>query len=271
MVIVALLLILSMVQVMENARKVARIDYSTTGWATGRGVIRRRPRQPVRRYARVPRAARGYLRTGGRYARFGAPYSALRPELKYKDVGLTLPATVAGGAASSSAATGLIVPMAVGSDVGLRIGRKIMITRIYIRGTAALPAGGTGQDVWCLYVVQDTQCNGSNPTVGQVFNTTVGTPIIGDMLRQLDNSNRFKILAARIVKLDANADGSTAGTYDGDICKLNMCIKCKIPISYGGNTGTLSEVMSNNIFLIWGGQNLVSSFLGSMRIRYYDC
>jgi len=144
----------------------------------------------------------GFTRRVGNYGRYGITGRRGRaPEQKYQDVVLTLAAST--GSASATLATGCITQVGTGTDVNQRIGRKILVKSIQIKGDVSLGAGATPQDVFHIYVVQDTQANGAYATISDVFNTA-GT-YIGHAMRNLANSSRFKILAHRFVDMDANA------------------------------------------------------------------
>lgn len=153
-----------------------------------------------RRFPRRGRVASGFTRRIGNYGRYNGP-ARLKPELKYQDVILTLAAST--GTTSSTLATGCITQMAGGTDVNQRVGRKITVKSLHVKGDVSLGAGATPQDVFHIWVILDTQANGAYATVSDIFNTA-GT-YIGQAMRNLSNSSRFKILAHRTATLDANA------------------------------------------------------------------
>lgn len=148
------------------------------------------------------RVSAGYTRRAGNYGRYNYPRpGGLRPEMKYQDVILTLPAST--GTTSASLATGCITQMGTGTDVNQRVGRKILVKSLQLKGDVSLGAGATPQDVFHIWIVQDTQANGAYPVFADVFN--IAGTYVGEAMRNLANAKRFKILAHRTFTLDANA------------------------------------------------------------------
>lgn len=210
----------------------------------------------------------GYTRRVGNYGRFGTGrgrYSQI--ELKKHDLALTLGPTASAGVASVSPATGnLTCNIPQGMDAtGNRIGRKIIVKSIQLKLGFVLAAGATPSDSFFVYLIQDTQCNGALPVAADFFVATGG---MGVQLRNLDNGRRFKVLKKFVA--DLQSDAGVAGAYDGAIQHQECYIKCNIPIEYGGTTGVITEVKTNNLFMVYGSPNGISVCSGNARIRFTD-
>jgi len=101
--------------------------------------------------------------------------------------------------------TGSVTPIALpvtGADFTNRIGRKIVIKNIYIRGminmegaqTVTSPTLATA-NLTRLMLVWDTQPNGAIATIGQIINITTGPGICPQQHLNLDNRDGFKVLS----------------------------------------------------------------------------
>lgn len=207
----------------------------------------------------------GRDRTGGTYGRF----TGRAGEMKFLDK-LTSSAVL-------SPANDILVDtlnnLSQGTSPSQRIGRKITIRSIQVKLAGVKDTttnGGYGTNYVEVWVVQDTQCNGTGPAAG----TEVASQLTPSMaFNNLDNSDRFKILKKIRIKVEsqggAEANAALAQTYHHDFYK-----KVNIPVVYSTNVGNISDIRSNNIFLMGGkqynqsGETLTMTIL--TRIRYTD-
>jgi len=213
----------------------------------------------------IPLPLRGYVRTGGNYGRFGKD-----GELKYFDVQLTgLTNVSATATVSSSDVTGaMLVGLAQGTGESQRLGRQITVKSIQFSGTVTFNPGASANPITGLvkmYVVMDTQANGAYPTLGDIFNNNA----YALMRPEMDNSQRFRILRKIEVRVDPQA--GVSGAYSDAVRPFNFYKKCNIQVDYSSTTGAITEIRSNNIFLVYvantSGVCDVSAFT---RIRYKD-
>jgi len=210
----------------------------------------------ARRRAVVP----GVTRTGGYYARFG-PNS---DENKFFDTAISALADATGEVPGTGGQLCLIPQNDTQSG---RDGRKCTITSIFIKGHFAFSpgAGTTAADVVHLYVVLDKQCNGGAAAVSDVLTSTS----VGTSFNNLANVDRFTILKHWKVRLQSGAGVSTA--YGQDIHFKQWYKKCNIPLFFSGTTGAITEIKSNNVFLICGSAGNTDDlcyFDGQCRIRF---
>jgi len=222
-----------------------------------------------RTYARQNRSrtqkvavVRGFTRTGGYYGRFRAN-RLLRGELKFLDTAL---------AATDPTVNGVVFPNLVvvpqGDNQSERIGRKITLKSIWIRGNIVLTpqgAAAAATDVTRIIVVQDKQANGAAFGV-----TDVLTSANYLSFKDLENESRFVIL--KDVQIATRSTGGVAAaTLEGNNT-FNWYMKCNIPIEYDSSltTGVIATQRSNSIAVLGINQGGLTTIQYNARIRYSD-
>jgi len=204
----------------------------------------------------------GYTRASGYYGRFSRS-SSDDGELKFFDTALAWDYDTQG----EVPATGQLSLIPQGDTQSTRIGRKCTIKSIQIRGyNYFVPTTtATASALVNMYLVLDTQCNGAAADATDVF---AGSYQITTAMLNLANSSRFRILKRWVVPFNSNAGASTA--YNNVVKPLEFSMKCNIPLEFSGTTGALTEIRSNNIFLVAGAvlQDDKVSFAGTCRLRF---
>ena len=154
--------------------------------------------------------------------------------------------------------------IANGTGAKQRIGRKIVIRSVHVRGTYTGGGSGFPNNTIRLILGVDKQTNGVITQREELLDVS-GEGV--NMFKRLSNVNRFETLFDR--RHDVNA---LAGTNAGGIprnMKFEMHKKCYVPVEFDGTTGLVSEIASNNIFLDFITDNSV--FVdGRFRIRFTD-
>ncbi len=218
----------------------------------------------------VPYSKRGYLRTAGFYGRFAGRGA----ELKFLDGQLTNQSITATGTFLFT--THNIV--AQGNSQSERIGRKITIRSIRVKGTIKMFAqdqiGDMEQRVRILFVV-DSQANGAAPTIDEVLNFA---GVLGiNSFRDLANVRRYRVIYDRVFDLPVMgvaADGISTFLNIPTSKGWGFSKKMHLPIEYDSSstTGSLSTQRSNNIFSFAIAENTNESPFVSFvfRIRYSD-
>ena len=108
-----------------------------------------------------------------------------------------------------------------------------------------------------------------------MFDTTL-VGVAGLEMRNIANTSRFVVLKHVVIKLQsASATGlDTNEAQDQQYAKFYK--KCNIPIEFSSTTGALTEIKSNNLFLLAGCQggtdnsNGAIQMTGVVRIRFTD-
>lgn len=211
------------------------------------------------------RLKKGYQRTGGyyKYARNYSKYGlGSSTEQKFFDTALS---EVFDKTAETAQASLNLVPQGVTENT--RIGRKLHIKSIYIRGRFFNDPAATNQMSICtLILVLDKQCNGAAATWADVFDGTQ----TNQRMRNLANSERFQVIKTWdcILPLTAGVDGA----YTSTGCPLEWYKKVNIPILFSNTTGAITEICCNNLLLL-GGDSVsddTCSFQGTCRLRFTD-
>lgn len=203
---------------------------------------------------------RGSTRTGGFYGRYNQSRGS-RGERKFFDTALSFGVDLTG----EVPATGQLNLIPQGVTESTRVGRKCTIKSIQIRGicysSATVP-----EDIAYIYLVQDSQANGAAAAVTDVLtNSTMSTAMIN-----LANSQRFRILKRFIIHPKASA--GVAAAYETSVVKVDFYKKCNIPLEFSSTTGALTELKSNNLFLLAGSASVDDglAFAGTCRLRFDD-
>lgn len=208
-------------------------------------------------------ARAGYQRTAGLYGRFHNPAGVVQ-ERGYHDVavtGATLPAT-------AIVLTNLcLIPQ--GATAITRTGQKTILHSLQIRGELELAP--TVSSLMCgvayMYVVQDRQCNGATAAVTDVLTDT----LLPKAMINMANSSRFRIIKRIVIPMNPggqNADDTAINRY---ILPVEYYTKLNIPVEFDGATGAVTEIKSNNLFLLVGASTLMDdkcAFTGTCRVRF---
>lgn len=208
----------------------------------------------------------------GRVAKlYKKPYSARfssgsggASELKFFDTAISFMVDATG----EVPATGQLVLIPQGVTESTRVGRSCVIKSLYFKGVVTFAPAASANSLTNVYIyfVQDTQANGAAAAVTDVMTgSNLSTALIN-----LDNSQRFRILKKFQIHLESNAGVTTA--YNSTSRILEFYKKCHIPIDYSSTTGAISEIRSNNIFMLAGtdGTDDVAAVTGTVRVRFAD-
>lgn len=203
----------------------------------------------------------------GRDRRAGAfgRYRGADAELKFFDTNLSVTPSVAAAIPGTGGQINL-VPQ--GTADNQRIGRKIVIKSIQLKGVALASPGALANygTVLYIYLLLDKQCNGAAALPTEIF--TVNDASIA--LRNPDNSQRFTVLKKWVVPF--NIESGITTNYNEKVEDLSFYKKCDVPVIFDGTVGTITEVKTNNIFCYMGLQNHAGTvqIRGTWRIRYAD-
>lgn len=148
--------------------------------------------------------------------------------------------------ATGSTAETAIAPIAClvittqGAGATNRLGRRILVKSIFVRGRVYCPSNMTGVGAMRIIIFQDKEPNGAVPTITQLL---VTDHIVS--LSNLGNSKRFKILAEIGTP---NGCMMSSDTDEGFL--FERYIKCNIPVVYNdvNTSGTALDVLTNGIY-----------------------
>jgi len=197
------------------------------------------------------------------------------PEKKYKDM------TIATLAANTTGAFQLMNGMQMGTTYNDRIGRRICVKSIYIRGivgqeaaitTISSPINAPGQ-LARLIVFVDMQPNGAVPALTDIlFEATACAQL------NPNNRDRFKILVDKQWTVGRLTYDTTNGIGFADNCQwpVKKYKKMNVKTTFnGGNAGTIGDIATGALYMLWVGSEPAGTdtdcvFFGTARIRYYD-
>lgn len=228
----------------------------------------RRPSKKARTATQVAKSIvasnPGLVRLGGGYGKYGinAKQAGMAPELKFFDTanGFTFDRT------AEVPATGQLVLIPQGDTESTRDGRLAYIKSIQMRGNLTyVPAAGATAATQCtMYLVLDTQANGAAAAVTDVFTSTA----VETQLINLNNSGRFRVLKRWDFRFASPAGVSTA--YNNVVVPFNFYKRCNIKIDWSSTTGAITEIRSNNLFLIAGSafDDDTVTYTGVTRVRF---
>lgn len=187
-------------------------------------------------------------------------------ELKFHEV------TVAAGAAATAGTivTDSLVKIAQGLTESTRVGRKVTVRKVSVRGSFVLPdtnVQGDATDKIRYIMYLDKQANGATATVANILNTANV-----DSFLALENKNRFWVLYDKTEDMAAQAgswDGSS-DRYTQQIKHFEFHKKCNIPIEYSSTAGAITEIRSYNLGVLAISERGVTTIDSITRIRFTD-
>jgi len=246
---------------MPAARAYKRNTYGDSGY---------RPRGASGFKRRSP-SAPGYTRRSGYYGRYTVgnqkrrARQGLQIEKKFFDTTHTFTFDNTG----EVPATGQLCLIPQGTTESTRVGRKCQLKSIQTRLSLTYnPSADTvGNTSVYLLLVMDKQCNGAAAAVTDVLTSNdLSTAMIN-----MANSERFKILKRWSYVMQSGAGVQAAYGRDSKI--VDFYTKCNIPLEFSSTTGAITEVKSNNLFLLAGTNGLgddLTTCAGTTRLRYTD-
>ncbi len=217
----------------------------------------------------IPKNQVGYLRTGGFYGRYGSRLLGSDKERKFHDVNLA--DTLVAAAGTIHTGVNLI---AQGITESTRVGRVAFVKSFFLREQFTLTEGvlqNASVDYVRTIVVLDKQCNGALPAVTDVL-TVPTIKFFG--FNNLANKNRFKILHDKMTKVSipaAGGNGTAIETCRGHSVRTwYKKFKKPVPIEFSDVTGAITEVRSNNLFILSIGLQGVAKWDAAIRLRFTD-
>jgi len=184
-------------------------------------------------------------------------------ELKFKDT--TFAAAVVATAGTITDGT-LVATIAEGNTDQTRVGNKIQVRTVMVRGIVRAPSSATAadsSDVVRVILFLDRGCNGTAATVAEILAAADYRAF-----NNLDNNDRFRTLAETTIDANVYASGAvvTAPLY------LSFFLKGKVnlPFKFRGNTGAVADMASNNIGVLAISRDANATIEYIARVKYTD-
>jgi len=198
------------------------------------------------------------MRTGG-----WANPSRMIGELKFTDVG-TRSDNITASVSTFTTPGGvfLLNGLAPGSSANQRIGRKVVMKSVYLRGYFAMGATSTGGSPFRVLVVYDKQANAT------AFATT--DVLVQDDFRaanNISNRDRFVVLADRMVDY--------IGTGDKTVAHFEIFKKINLETMFNaGSAGSIGDITSGSIYVMFAQTGFIATAPATVnwfsRVRYTD-
>jgi len=160
----------------------------------------------------------------------------------------------------------LIATIAQGTAVTQRVGKKVLLKSIQIRGSVSNNSAATVNDVAYL-IVYDRRPTGSLPAVTDILDTASSRSMNNDA-----NSGRFKILRRVDCALVGNITTYTESTMKSidDYIKLN-----KLPMVFkAAGTGAIGDIEEGALYLVTVGMSAAGTAAAQLsagfRTRFVD-
>ena len=130
----------------------------------------------------------------------------------------------------------LINGVATGSDFTDRIGRKIILKSVYVRGIIK-PVDSQTNDALCrMMVVYDMQANGAAPAITDILKSATSQSQLN-----MNNRDRFKIIFDKVVALGAR---DIASGYTGlvNVVPIKKYKKLRHETVFSGTLSTIGSI-----------------------------
>lgn len=190
--------------------------------------------------------------------------------IEFKFLDTTKASTVV--AATGTVLNDTLCAIPEGAGESSRVGRKVSVTKLDIRGWVQL-ANGTNEaqtDLIRIIVYLDKQSNGAAATTAQLLETT-------DYLafRNLENKDRFRVLHDYTMEFNRQAAAYDGTTDQYAAIKHNFFLSKKftsnpIILQYSASTPSVADLTSNNIGVIAITESGLASIQYVARLRYTD-
>ncbi len=204
----------------------------------------------------------GVTRQVGYYGRYDQQQMAR--ELKFHDIDVNQTAAdLSGGVILNTSSINLI---AQGTSESERIGRKCTVRNINWRGTLTLIGASTigTNAIVRLILVLDKQCNGAAPTVLGVLESANY-----QSFNNLSNKGRFQTLSDQQYVLNPQASAGNGTANDSAPVNLQFACykKVGIDLEFDSTTGAITEIRSNNLFILAISAASTANFTLDSKVR----
>lgn len=170
----------------------------------------------------------------------------------------------------------LINGMALGSDNFNRIGRKVFMKSIQVRGSIRPSLTTTLAEYMRIALVYDRQPNGAAPAYADIFQMTTqagATSSTSESLPNEANKNRFSIIKDFQYDYPGNV-GPNQNTSPSQV--INWFIPLKDSVThYLGTTAAVASITTGSLYFVMVSRALAVGvaewqFTGAFRLRYSE-
>ena len=214
---------------------------------------------------RRPMASRVGLRTAARNFSVAPSSSRALAMAKAGEAGYFDLANAAYACDTTGSIT-LLNPIPQGATQITRVGKKVMIKHLQLRGLLAANTATTIADTTYL-VVYDRRPTAALPAISDILKNTTSSAFSND-----DNTGRFRILRRSDAVLSGNSTTPTTGNEVRDVTEF---IKVGLPTVYKAlGTGAIADISEGAIYLVTVGSNAAGTTAATLttasRVRFLD-
>lgn len=155
--------------------------------------------------------------------------------------------------------------MGQGTGEQARIGAQINITKIDWQLRATLPAASTGDSIRVVVVLDKQPSNLGNPAITDVFESASAAGLYNQ-----SNATRFTILKDFTFALNPTSAVVASGTANLFFHKQGTFKFRGMPVNYQGNTGTVNDIVTNNIVAMYFSQNASANVLFRSQVCFVN-
>lgn len=182
---------------------------------------------------------------------------------------------------STTGSITLLANPTLGSDFNNRIGRKIVLKSVYIRGfvrtepSLSNPAAFSQSQLVRMVILADLQPNGAAPALTDIFVEAHSASQLN-----LNNRDRFKVYCDKQWVLDPYLSVTTAtqaqAFASNQVKPVKKYKKLNLETIYGATSGgTIADINSGALYMVWlgnvaSGTNTDANAVVSTRVRYVD-
>jgi len=159
----------------------------------------------------------------------------------------------------------LIATIPQGASVNQRIGKKIMLKSIQIRGSAVAAATATTNDC-AMLIIYDRRPTGALPAITDILVSANSIAFNNDA-----NSGRFKILR----RVDFTLAGNPTTMTENFTRNMDDYIKVNLPVEYqAAGTGAIGDISAGALYVVTVGNQAAGTAAASttlaFRTRFVD-
>lgn len=171
--------------------------------------------------------------------------------------------TFTNAAAAGTIVADLICGITLGTADTNRVGNTIRVKKIWLRGTWKPDPTNNAQDLRML-CGWDRQPNGAAPTNTTILTQSLPYAPYNHNYVVGHGGSRYEITSDRRLVSNVNASGI------GQFYKYTYTWKGNKVVRFGGNAGTVADMVTNNFFVMMTAIDGISDFNGYVTIEYED-
>jgi len=158
------------------------------------------------------------------------------------------------GAPVNPTTTPSLFAISQGTTKNQRIGNKIHAYQIRITGVALVQSANNAGEVCRLMLVWDKQANGATASPADVLEQGTGATVAAGTgltsFVNMDNVERFVILKDKKYSFNPTSAGGGASASFPYYVNFKMNKKINMKVDYSSTTGAVTEIRSNNLFIL---------------------